>query len=303
MCAPGSSAHLRRLGDLRLQCRASFFSGVARSGIIARTFLSSVLKPWSTAATANSMPWSSFADAPVFGIRLVHGDRALHLNQSMVGGLRDPAGSSFDWGYALRHQLFRLPMGDERWPDDARVEFEWSPTRKALSTMRCCKPQAHCRGGSQPATRHCMGRAQTKAGRDAGMVRYDHSGLRVVRYLQEQLPSSKQGLGTGAAVDGTKDRLVKFALRAMGEQRLAQAVPDRGRQAERHLDGPRTHHDAHDRASTTGDLAALGHPACGVESRPDAACTRHAPGMDTQHRWTAWWGGANEQNGFQATGL
>ena len=222
---PGSSAHLRRLGDLRLQCRASFFSGVARSGI-AGTFLGSVLKPLVNGCDSKLNAWSSFADAPVFGIRLVHGDRALHLSQSMVGGLRDPAGSSFDWGYALRHQLFRLPMGDERWPDDARVEFELvsdpqSPVDDAL--LQAPGALSAVARSLQPGI--AWDELKPKLGRDAGMVRYDHSGLRVVRYLQEQLPEFKQSLELVLLLD-EQDRLVKFALRAMGEQRLAQAVPD-----------------------------------------------------------------------------
>ena len=55
---------------------------------------------------------------------LVHGSRRHTLSALNLHGLRDRYGERYDWGYSLRERMFRLPMGDERWPDDTRVVFE-----------------------------------------------------------------------------------------------------------------------------------------------------------------------------------
>ncbi|RZL38430.1 MAG: hypothetical protein EOP35_05810 [Rubrivivax sp.] len=117
---PSVPAGERRLGDLRLQCRVAFGSGVARGSTGFGAFLSFVFddcadKDWSP---------SNFADRPVFAVTLVHGERRVTLSERLLHGLRDEGGADFDWGYSLRERMFRLPLGDASWPDDTRVVFE-----------------------------------------------------------------------------------------------------------------------------------------------------------------------------------
>ncbi|WP_310347446.1 hypothetical protein [Pelomonas aquatica] len=117
---PGVPDGERRLGDLRLQCRVAFGSGVARGAtgfgwLLSLAFDDCWEKDWSP---------SNFADRPVFAVTLVHGGRRLTLSQHLLHGLRDDGGSDYDWGYSLRERMFRLPLGDESWPDDTRVVFE-----------------------------------------------------------------------------------------------------------------------------------------------------------------------------------
>ncbi|RZJ07127.1 MAG: hypothetical protein EOP39_17240 [Rubrivivax sp.] len=117
---PGVPEGERRLGDLRLQCRVAFGSGVARGTTGFGRLLSLMFddcweKDWSP---------SNFADRPVFAVTLVHGERRLTISQLMLHGLRDDGGPDYDWGYSLRERMFRLPLGDESWPDDTRVVFE-----------------------------------------------------------------------------------------------------------------------------------------------------------------------------------
>jgi len=117
---PGVPDGERRLGDLRLQCRVAFGSGVAR-GASGFGWLRSQLvddcanKQWSP---------SNFADAPVFAVTLVRGERRLVISNRLLHGLRDEGGSDYDWGYSLRERMFRLPLGDLSWPDDTRVVVE-----------------------------------------------------------------------------------------------------------------------------------------------------------------------------------
>ncbi len=116
---PGVPEGERRLGDLRLQCRVAFGSGVAR-GALLFGFL-----PLDTADCADR-DWSpsNFADQAIFAVTLVHGERRLTLSERLLHGLRDDGGPKYDWGYSLRERMFRLPMGDEGWPDDTRIVFE-----------------------------------------------------------------------------------------------------------------------------------------------------------------------------------
>ncbi len=117
---PGSSEGERRLGDLRLQCRVAFGSGVARgTDFFGGLFSFGVDDCW-------DRDWSpsNFADRPLFAVTLVSGDRRLTLSERFLHGLRDDGGPKYDWGYSLRERMFRLPMGDTTWPDDTRVVFE-----------------------------------------------------------------------------------------------------------------------------------------------------------------------------------
>lgn len=67
---PGLPEGERRLGDLRLQCRVAFNSGVARGGLVFG-FLPSLSDGCGHAAWSSS----NFADQPVFAVTLVHGER------------------------------------------------------------------------------------------------------------------------------------------------------------------------------------------------------------------------------------
>lgn len=117
---PGLPDGERRLGDLRLQCRVAFGSGVARGtdffgGLFSFAFDDCWDREWSP---------SNFADRPVFAVTLVHGERRQVLSERFLHGLRDEGGPKYDWGYSLRERMFRLPMGDASWPDDTHVIFE-----------------------------------------------------------------------------------------------------------------------------------------------------------------------------------
>jgi hypothetical protein len=116
---PGVPADERRLGDLRLQCRVGFGAAIARGSLLFG-FL-----PLDTTDCADR-DWgpSNFADRPVFAVTLVDGPRRQTLGARLLHGLRDDGGPEFDWGYALRERMFRLPLGDASWPDETRVVFE-----------------------------------------------------------------------------------------------------------------------------------------------------------------------------------
>jgi len=230
----GSTAQLRRLGDLRLQCRASFFSGVARTAGPGGLFIH-LLKPLVNGCDSGRFAWSSFADAPVFGIRLRHGQRVQQISQTALGGMGNLEGLSlplYDWSYSLRHQLYRLPLGDSAWPDDTRVEFESiddpaAPMNPAL--LQAPGPLPEMARSLQASELSTWNEIKARLSRDQGMMRYD-TGLRVVLYTQERRPAAEAGTGPWPDLElvllfDAQDHLLKWSLRPMGEQTLAEAAP------------------------------------------------------------------------------
>jgi len=205
----------RRLGDLRLQCRVGFGSGVAR-GAVGFGWLRSLViddcedRNWSP---------SNFADRPVFAVTLVHGERRLTLSARLLHGLRDGGAKDYDWGYSLRERMFRLPIGDPSWPDDARVVFEAmddpaAPPDAALQALADDWVQAAlaCAPGLTPAE---VGQRLGAASDD---TRFE-SGRRLQRHLHEI--KSAAGLLQLELVSlfGVDGRLLKTSLRRVDGQR------------------------------------------------------------------------------------
>lgn len=206
---PGVPEGERRLGDLRLQCRVGFGSGVARGRMLFGWL------PLDTADCADR-DWSpsNFADRPVFAVTLVHGERRLTLSARLLHGLRDDGGERYDWGYSLRERMFRLPMGDARWPDDTRVLFEAmddppAPPEPALVALAD-------NDWVRAALALTPGLAPADVARWLGAPRDDlrfESGRRVQRHLRELgTPARPLTLELVALYD-SEDRLLKAQLR------------------------------------------------------------------------------------------
>lgn len=206
----------RRLGDLRLQCRVAFGSGVAR-GATGFGWLRSMLiddcwdKDWSP---------SNFADRPVFAVTLVSGERRLTLSSRLLHGLRDEGGPDYDWGFSLRERMFRLPLGDASWPDGTRVVFETMDDPPAPPDPSL---QAQDDAWVQAALALPPGRTVDEVARGLGAVADDtrfESGRRLQRRLHEvQLGSTPQHLEL-VCLFGPDDRLLKSSLRRVDGQRF-----------------------------------------------------------------------------------
>ncbi|MCV2367851.1 hypothetical protein [Roseateles oligotrophus] len=122
---PGWPDGERRLGDLRLQCKVGFGSGLARTDQGFVRLLFKVFNAFEDQCDKPDWSPSNFADRPIFSVTLVHGERRLRLNQRNLHGLFDEQGEDYDWGFLLRDRMFRLPLGDLSWPDETRVVFEY----------------------------------------------------------------------------------------------------------------------------------------------------------------------------------
>lgn len=213
---PGVAAGERRLGDLRLQCHVGFGSGVARGTTGFGALLSFVLddcadRDWSP---------SNFADSAVFGVTLVHGERRLTLSARLLHGLRDDGGPNYDWGYSLRERMFRLPLGDARWPDETRVVFEAMDDPPAPPDAAL---QALDDGWVQSALALAPGLipadVEWRLGRASDSTRFE-SGRWLQRWLREVRPPAGPQLRLElVALYGPDGRLMKSALRRVDGQR------------------------------------------------------------------------------------
>lgn len=130
---PGLPPNVRRLGDLRLQCKIDWGSPLARRGLVPS--LSRVVGDGALCRSRFTGALNSqFADRPVLAIDLVDGPRRERLSYFFLHGAGDhaitlAASGSLDWFHDLRDHMYRLPLHDDSWPDDALVEFVFMDTR------------------------------------------------------------------------------------------------------------------------------------------------------------------------------
>lgn len=212
---PGVPDGERRLGDLRLQCRVGFDSGVAR-GLQGLAWLLSF-----AANECEDPEWSpsNFADRPVFAVTLVDGERRLTVSAELLHGLRDGGGQDYDWGYSLRERMFRVPLGDASWPDDTRVVIEAmddppAPPDPALQALT----DAWVQVALALAPELTPADVAQRLGAASDDTRFE-SGRRLQRHLHEvRLPAGPLRLELVSLFDAN-DRLLKTSLRRQASDR------------------------------------------------------------------------------------
>lgn len=129
--SPGVPAGMRRLGDLRLECRVGVEAGLISQGIpvigqVARLLTKTLSDP---CASAN-VHYYFFAERALFNVTLVHGARRESLPASRLygGATKRPVSRSnlkyVDAQVLLDHTYY-APLGDLSWPDETLLEFEY----------------------------------------------------------------------------------------------------------------------------------------------------------------------------------
>jgi len=209
---PGVPAGERRLGDLRLQCRVAFDSGVARG---LRGFAKLLSFAFDECEDPEWSP-SNFAERPVFAVTLVHGERWLTLSAGLLHGLRDGDGWEYDWGYSLRERMFRVPLGDASWPDDTHVVIEAmddppAPPEPGLQDLA----DGWVRAALALAPGLTVDEVLARVGGADDDTRFE-SGRRLLRHLHKLAqPAGPQRLELVSLFDA-EGRLQKTALRRLG---------------------------------------------------------------------------------------
>ena len=127
---PGLAPKTRRLGDLRLECRVGMEAGlVSGSRSLAGQLVSAVLDTPSF-CDKKAPRYLFFADRPLFSVALVAGQRReiLAIDKLYAAASDDPRLkedlSDCDCEVLVDRTYF-LPLGDQSWPDDTLVEFEY----------------------------------------------------------------------------------------------------------------------------------------------------------------------------------
>ena len=130
---PGLPPHIRRLGDLRLECEVGLEAGlVSNSSPIDRVF--DLFTDSKDYCRRNDSRYLYFAERPIFSVTLVAGARreVLPIDRLYAKASDDP-GLKEDLPYCdcemLVDRTYFLPLGDHSWPDDTRVEFEYMDDR------------------------------------------------------------------------------------------------------------------------------------------------------------------------------
>ena len=128
---PGLPANTRRLGDLRLECRVGFESGLISEGIpIISTVVGGLVSTFSDPCEAERGRYLLFADQAIFSVSMVFGERREVLPISwLYQGLSEIARSKYELSFfdsqSLIDRTYLLPLGDQSWPDDTLIEFEF----------------------------------------------------------------------------------------------------------------------------------------------------------------------------------
>ncbi|MCE4539430.1 DUF4314 domain-containing protein [Pelomonas sp. P7] len=209
---PGLPPGERRLGDLRLQCRVGFDSGVARGLVGLARLLSFAFDE------CDDPEWSpsNFADRPVFAVTLMHGERWLSVSAGLLHGLRDGGGQDYDWGFALRERMFRVPLGDASWPDDTRVLLEAmddppAPPEPGLRELH--DDWVHAALALAPGL--TVADVEARVGRADDDTRFD-SGRRLLRHLHVTTQRAGPQRLELVSLFGADGRLQKSTLRRLG---------------------------------------------------------------------------------------
>jgi hypothetical protein len=128
--SPGLPPDTRRLGDLRLECMVGIKAGLVSNTSPIIEKLSSILTdPFRYCGQKNAQ-YLFFADRPIFAVTLVSGKRTEVLPiDSLYASASDDPGLPGDLPFCdcevLLDRTYFLPLGDESWPDDTLVEFEY----------------------------------------------------------------------------------------------------------------------------------------------------------------------------------
>jgi len=127
---PGLPPNIRRLGDLRLECEVGMQAGLISNEppVIGR--IADFFANLTGYCDRVDNRYLFFADRPIFGVALVHGERREVLSiDRLYGGASYNPRLKDDLPYCdcevLLDRSFTLPLGERSWPDDTRVELEY----------------------------------------------------------------------------------------------------------------------------------------------------------------------------------
>jgi hypothetical protein len=124
---PGLPEGVRRLGDLRLECRVGMDAGLISNASPIFGWLSNLLSDTEQTCNSPDGNYLFFADRPVFSVTVRDGTRSMVLPFAMLyaGGVYTRDMLPFCDCQVLLDRSYFAPLWDRAWPDDSLLEFDY----------------------------------------------------------------------------------------------------------------------------------------------------------------------------------
>lgn len=124
---PGVPEGARRLGDLRLECKVGMDAGLISNSAPIFGWLSNMLTDTDKVCADPEGNYLFFAERPIFGVTLRHGERTLALPYALLyaAGQQTAESLPFCDCQVLLDRSYYAPVWDKSWPDDTLVEFDY----------------------------------------------------------------------------------------------------------------------------------------------------------------------------------
>jgi hypothetical protein len=125
--SPGVPAGMRRLGDLRLECRVGMEAGLVSNSSPLFGWLSDALAGADKVCNSPDGNYLFFAERPLFSVTLQAGNRTevLPFRMLYAGGEQTRAMLPYCDCQVLVDRTYYVPIWDKSWPDDTLVAFEY----------------------------------------------------------------------------------------------------------------------------------------------------------------------------------
>ena len=124
--SPGVPDGARRLGDLRLECRAGMDAGLISNSAPIFGWLSNLLTDTDQVCSSPDGNYLFFAERAIYGVTLRAGSRVEALPFKMLYAAGDQSAETLPYCdcQVLLERSYYAPIWDRGWPDDTLVEFD-----------------------------------------------------------------------------------------------------------------------------------------------------------------------------------
>ncbi|MYM90194.1 hypothetical protein GTP91_23860 [Rugamonas sp. FT82W] len=179
--SPGVPAHMRRLGDLRLECLVGMQAGLVSNNARMFAWLGELFADPDRVCSSPQGNYLFFSERPLFAVTLRDGARseALPFDMLFAGGTQTPATLPFCDCQVLLDRSFYAPLWDRDWSDDTLLELSYQDDPPAAADIAV-------------ADDHRSMRQMQAALGPATVVRFD-SGYQVWRYRYPSLRRAADG--------------------------------------------------------------------------------------------------------------
>ncbi|MDB5755865.1 MAG: hypothetical protein JWR56_2293 [Massilia sp.] len=124
---PGLPDNVRRLGDLRLECKVGMDAGLISNSAPIFGWLSNMLTDTDKVCSDPTGNYLYFAERPIYGVTLRSGERSLALPFKLLYAAGDQTAETLPFCdcQLLLDRSYYAPIWDRSWPDDTLLEFDF----------------------------------------------------------------------------------------------------------------------------------------------------------------------------------